>query len=54
MTNYLKDGAKNEAIPEFIDFELLVSNLSKLLNNEECQVPIYDFKTGKELMKLKK
>ena len=54
MTNYLKDGAKNEAIPEFIDFELLVSNLSKLLNNEECQVPIYDFKTRKRKNEIKK
>ena len=54
MSNYLKDGAKNEAIPEFIDFELLVSNLSKLLNNEECQVPIYDFKNRKRINETKK
>ena len=54
MSNYLKDGAKNETIPESIDFELLVSNLSKLLNNEECQVPIYDFKTRKRKNENKK
>jgi uridine kinase len=54
MSNYLKDGAKNETIPESIDFELLVSNLSKLLNNEECQVPIYDFKTRKRKNEIKK
>jgi uridine kinase len=54
MSDYLKDGAKNETIPESIDFELLVSNLSKLLNNEECQVPIYDFKTRKRKNEIKK
>ena len=54
MSNYLKDGAKNETIPESIDFELVVSNLSKLLNNEECQVPIYDFKTRKRKNEIKK
>lgn len=47
MSNYLKDGAKNEACPEFIDFELLLSNLIKLINNEECSIPIYDFKNKK-------
>ena len=47
ISNYLKDGAKNETSPEYIDFELLVSNLLKLLNNEECSIPIYDFKNRK-------
>ena len=49
MSNYLKDGSKleDEACPEFIDFELLVNNLLKLLNNEDCSIPIYDFKNKK-------
>ena len=54
ISNYLKDGAKNEASPEFIDFELLNSNLLKLLNNEECLIPIYDFKTKKRSKETKK
>ena len=45
MSNYLKDGAENEANPESVDFELLLSDLLKLLNNEECTAPIYDFNT---------
>jgi uridine kinase len=49
MSNYLKDGSKkeDEACPEFIDFKLLIDNLSKLLDNEDCSIPIYDFKTKK-------
>ena len=47
MSNYLKDGAENEANPESVDFELLLSDLLKLLNNEECTAPIYDFNTKK-------
>ena len=56
ISNYLKDGAKNDLSPKFIDFDLLSSNLSKLLNNEECSLPIYDLKTkkrSKETTKIK-
>ena len=47
MSNYLIDGAENESVPELIDFELLEDHLLKLLNNEECTAPIYDFNTKK-------
>ncbi len=54
MSNYLKDGADNEACPEFMDFDLLISHLLKLLNNEECSIPIYDFKNKKRSEETKK
>ena len=54
MSNYLKDGAENESCPEFIDFELLGDHLVKLLNNEECSIPIYDFKNKKRSNETKK
>ena len=34
MSNYLIDGAENESVPEFIDFELLEDHLLKLLINK--------------------
>jgi len=54
MTNYLKDGTKSDSSPEYIDFELLLSNLLKLLNNEECFIPIYDLKAKKRSSETKK
>ena len=54
MSNYLIDGAENESVPEFIDFELLEDHLLKLLNNEECSIPIYDFKNKKRSNETKK
>ena len=54
MSNYLIDGAENESVPEFIDFELLEDHLLKLLNNEECSIPIYDFKNKKRSDETKK
>ena len=54
MSNYLIDGAENESVPELIDFELLEDHLLKLLNNEECSIPIYDFKNKKRSDETKK
>jgi uridine kinase len=54
MSNYLIDGAENESVPELIDFELLEDHLLKLLNNEECSIPIYDFKNKKRSNETKK
>ena len=54
MYNYLIDGAENESCPDLIDFELLEDNLLKLLNNEECSIPIYDFKNKKRSSETKK
>ena len=54
MSNYLIDGAENESVPELIDFELLEDHLLKLLNNEECSIPIYDFKNKKRSIETKK
>ena len=54
MSNYLKNGKENESCPDSIDFELLEDNLSKLLNNEECSIPIYDFKNKKRSNETKK
>ena len=54
MSNYLIDGSENESVPELIDFELLEDHLLKLLNNEECSIPIYDFKNKKRSNETKK
>ena len=54
LSNYLKDGAESEANPEYVDFELLLNHLVKILNKEECMIPVYDFKNKKRSKDQKK
>ncbi len=60
IANYYKDlsnedSEKDDYIkPEAIDFDLLLSDLAKMRNNETCEIPIYDFKTRTRKKETKK
>lgn len=60
LTNYYKDLSNedpekdNYIKPEAIDFDLLLSDLAKMRDNEACEIPIYDFKTKTRKKETKK
>ena len=55
LENYFKDlTEENYMKPESIDFDLLLSDLVKMRNKEQCEVPIYDFKNHKRSNETKK
>ena len=55
MENYYKDLIDDNYIkPEYIDFDLLLSDLAKMRNKETCEIPIYDFYLKKRSQEIKK
>ena len=55
MENYYKDLIDDNYIkPEYIDFDLLLSDLAKMRNKEICETPIYDFYLKKRSQEIKK
>ena len=54
MENYYKDLIDDNYIkPEYIDFDLLLSDLAKMRNKETCETPIYDFILKKRSQEIK-
>lgn len=55
IKDYYKDLSEDNNIkPEKIDFDLLLSDLAKMRNKEECEVPIFDERSKKRSSEIKK
>lgn len=49
----LENGERDYECPESLNLDVLTKTLEKIVNNEEFEIPKYDFKTGKTVSRTK-